>query len=264
VVVGTGGYVSAPVIVAQKLRGGKVLIHEQNAIPGRANLWLSKFASQVCVTFEGSERFFPGGTVEVTGMPIREEFSRLPGKLEARRKLGLRDDAFTVLVSGGSQGARKLNSLMLEAWLAIDDGGAQVLHQVGPKNVDSVSAPADCYRVEGYLDNPAAMAAADIAVCRAGASTLAELAAAGLPAILIPYPYAYADHQTHNARHFVDKGAAILMPEDTATSAGLAEAIIELRASAEKRDNMTKAALALARPDAAKRVAELVLLLREQ
>jgi UDP-N-acetylglucosamine--N-acetylmuramyl-(pentapeptide) pyrophosphoryl-undecaprenol N-acetylglucosamine transferase len=265
VVAGTGGYVSAPVILAQKLRKGKILIHEQNAIPGKANLWMSKWADQVCVTFEGTQRLFPVAQVEVTGMPIREAFAHLPGKAAAREHLNLRSDDFTVLVLGGSQGARKLNSLMTQAWPMLDDGSTQVLHQVGQKNLETVPVPTDAqgnqstsYRIEGYIDAPPAMAAADIAVCRAGASTLAELAAAGLPAILVPYPYAYADHQTLNARHFVDRGTALLMPEDTTTIESLAEAIVELRGHPDKRDNMCNAARALARPDAARRVAELV------
>ncbi len=260
VVVGTGGYVSAPVVIAHKLRRGKILIHEQNAIPGKANLWMSSWVNQVCVTFEGTQRLFHNAEVEVTGMPIREEFAHLPAKIAAREQLSLRPDAFTVLVLGGSQGARKLNSLMTQAWPTVDDGCTQVLHQVGPKNLDSVSVPdASRYRIEGYIDVRPAMAAADIAVCRAGASTLGELAAAGLPAILVPYPYAYADHQTANARHLVDQGAALLMPEDSTTEESLTRAIVELRGDPHKRDNMSSAARAMARPDAARRVAELVI-----
>lgn len=250
---------SAPVVLAQRLRHGRILIHEQNAIPGKANVLMSRWADIACVTFEGTARFFRAAAAEVTGMPIREEFGHLVSKADARQKLGLEKDAFTVLISGGSQGAVKLNSLMLEAWPTLDDGRTQVLHQVGPKNVQSVSSPSPAYRVEGYLDNPTAMAAADMAVCRAGASTLAEIAASGLPTVLVPYPYAYADHQTANARHFVDRGAAILMPESSVTADRLAQAIAELRGSGDKRDNMSRAARTLARPDAARRVAELVI-----
>jgi len=260
VVIGTGGYTTAAVLLAARTLGMKIVIHEQNAVPGRTNLWLARIADRVCVTFESSASYFDSRKVVVTGMPIREVFSRLPAKAEARRALGLREDAFTILIIGGSQGARRLNELMLGAWPLLDDGATQVLHQVGERNVEEARAAAEefgkSYRVEAYLDTPAAMAAADLVICRSGASTIYEVAAAGLPSILIPYPFAYADHQKRNAEYLVEHGAAILCEEGMCSSRWLVDIVRELREAPERLAAMASASAALARPDAARKVAE--------
>jgi len=263
VAIGTGGYTTAAVLIAQRLLGGKIVIHEQNAIPGRTNRLLGIIADRVCVTFNSSADYFSAKKVVVTGMPIRKEFASLPEKPEARSKLGLRVDAFTILVIGGSQGARRLNELMFSAWPMLNDGATQVVHQVGDRNVEQARSFAEefgsMYRVETYVDAPLAMAAADLVVCRSGASTLAEITAVGLPSIQVPYPYAYADHQKRNAEYLVSRGAAILCEEQYCTSEHLASLICELRSNSEKLGAMASASAAAGRPDAARTVAEVAM-----
>jgi UDP-N-acetylglucosamine--N-acetylmuramyl-(pentapeptide) pyrophosphoryl-undecaprenol N-acetylglucosamine transferase len=238
VVLGTGGYTCAAVLLAQKLRHGKLVIHEQNAIPGRTNLWLSKMADMVCVSFEESASHFQRGPktrVVCTGMPVREEFSSLPDKNTARINMGLNADLFTVFVVGGSQGARKLNEVALSMWPLLDDDRIQMLHQTGTKNLAEVRSRAESinnpnrYIVAGYVDMPVALACADIVVSRSGASTLAEISAAGLPSILVPYPYAYADHQRLNAEVFSARRASVVLPDESLTAESVASVIMKLR-----------------------------------
>lgn len=268
-VLGTGGYTTAAVLVAAKSLGCRIVIHEQNAVPGRTNRRIARIADRVCVSFESSARYFQARKVVVTGMPVRREFACLPPKAGARRALGLEENAFTILVLGGSQGARTLNDTVLSAWPLIDDGAAQVLHQTGPRNLaDALAHPGlsavgeqagSRYRVEGYVDTPAAMAAADLVISRAGASTLAEITAAGLPSVLFPYPHAYAMHQHHNARHLADQGAAVLCDDETTSPQALAALVVDLRDSPERLQAMASAARSLGRPDAADAVARVVI-----
>jgi UDP-N-acetylglucosamine--N-acetylmuramyl-(pentapeptide) pyrophosphoryl-undecaprenol N-acetylglucosamine transferase len=138
VVIGTGGYTTASILLAQRTIGGRIVIHEQNARPGRTNITLARFADKICVTFEASAAFLPKDKVVVTGLPIRREFRSLPGKAEARRALGLDEGMFTVVAVGGSQGARKPNEIIAAAWPLFDDGKTQILHQVGNRNVDEM------------------------------------------------------------------------------------------------------------------------------
>jgi len=263
VAIGTGGYTTAAVLIAQRSLGGKIVIHEQNAVPGRTNRFLSIIADRVCVTFNSSADYFSAKKVVVTGMPIRQEFAALPEKIEARSRLGLKVDAFTILVIGGSQGARRLNELMFYAWPMLNDGATQVIHQVGDRNIEQARSFAGelgpLYRVESYVDTPLAMAAADLVVCRSGASTLAEITAVGLPSIQVPYPYAYADHQKKNAEYLVSRGAAILCEEQSCTSEHLADLIRDLRSNPEKLRAMASASHAMGRLGAARTVAEVAL-----
>lgn len=263
VVVGTGGYTTAAVLMAQRMLHGKIVIHEQNAIPGKTNLWLARIADRVCVTFDSSAAFFSKEKVVVTGMPIRAEFAKLPSKAEARRALEFDESAFTILVVGGSQGAKRLNELVLEAWSRIDDGSTQVLHQVGARNLDELQTrradTGNRYRIEAYVDMPVAVAAADIVICRSGASTIAEITAAGLPAILVPFPYAYANHQKLNAEHLAEHGAAIICEESVTSADMLATVITDLRSSPEKRASMSSSSASLAKPDAASEVAKVLI-----
>lgn len=259
VVVGTGGYTTAAVLLAARSLGLPIVIHEQNAVPGRTNTWLARMAGKVCVSLESSAAFFPEGKVVVTGMPVRREFRLLPDKKEARRALGLDENAFTIVVVGGSQGAVALNKLVSEMWPMIDDGSTQVLHQLGKRNYEECKGrESKGYRVEAYLDMPLAIAAADLFIGRSGASSIAEVTAAGLPSVLIPYPYAYADHQTRNAEEVEAQGAAVVYKQDQVTAQILAEKVRELR-STDKLSAMAAASRAVGKPDAADRVAEVVL-----
>lgn len=238
VVLGTGGYTCAAVLLAQKLRRGKLVIHEQNVVPGRTNLWLSKMADMVCLSFEESAVHFhcsPRTRVVCTGMPVREEFASLPDRNTARVNMGLDADLFTVFVVGGSQGARKLNEVSLNMWPLLDDNTTQILHQTGIKNLAEVQSKVerinnpDKYRVEGYVDMPLALACADLVLSRSGASTLAEISAAGLPSVLVPYPFAYADHQRLNAEVFSARMASVVLPDESLTAESVASIIMKLR-----------------------------------
>lgn len=273
VVIGTGGYTTASILLAQRSLGGRTVIHEQNARPGRTNLMLAGFTDKICVTFEASAAFLPKDKVVVTGLPIRREFRSLPDKAEARRSLGLDEGLFTIVAVGGSQGARKPSEIIAAAWPLLDDGRTQVLHQVGAKNVDEMrsvlgrylkSRPGrECeqqrYHIEAYVDMPAALASADLVISRSGASTIAEITAVGLPSILFPYPHAYADHQAMNARCLVEPGAAVLCGDASTTPEELAGIISDLRSDPERLAAMAKASAALGKPDAADRVARVAL-----
>jgi UDP-N-acetylglucosamine--N-acetylmuramyl-(pentapeptide) pyrophosphoryl-undecaprenol N-acetylglucosamine transferase len=260
VVMGTGGHAAAAVVIAQRTRRGRIVIQEQNAIPGRTNLWLSRFADKICVTVESSAACFPAGKVVVTGMPIRREFASLPDKADARRALGLREDLFTIVIVGGSQGAKRINELMLAAWPRICDGETQVLHQVGRLNIDEMrDKAAEDYRVEPVVDMPLALASADLVIGRSGASTLAEITAAGTPSVLIPYPYAYADHQRLNAEELEKRGAAIVRIESDLTAESLADLIVDMRSAPDRLRAMSAASKACGKPAAAARVAQVVM-----
>lgn len=269
VVIGTGGYTTAAILLAQRGLGGRIVIHEQNALPGRTNRLLARIADRVCVTFESSVAFLPKGKVVVTGLPIRREFRCLPGKAEARRALGLDEGLFTVGAVGGSQGARKPNEIIAAAWPLIDDGGTQLFHQVGDRNIEEMRSRVGSaevrrgYRVEAYVDMPLALASADLVISRSGASSIAEITAVGLASILFPYPHAYADHQTKNAEFLVERGAAVLCNDSTTTPEMLAGIVSDLRASPDKLSAMASASAVLGRPDAADRVAEVALSIAE-
>jgi len=261
VALGTGGYTTAAVLVAQRTLGGRIVIHEQNVVPGRTNRRLARIADRVCVSFDVSAGWFPAGKVVVTGLPVRREFSCPPDRTQARRALGLEQDLFTLLVVGGSQGARKLNELMIGAWPLIDDGSTQVLHQLGARNVDQAASTGSDgrYRTQAYVDMPPAMAAADLVIGRSGASTVAEITASGLPSILVPYPHAVADEQTANAKYLADRGAALVFEERILTPEVLAGAVNGLRSSPDTLAEMSKSSKSLGTPDAARRVARVVL-----
>lgn len=264
VVLGVGGYASVPTVVAARLRRTSVVLHEQNAIPGLANRWLGRLAAMVAVSFPATARFFPVGRVAVTGNPVRAEIR--PGDArDARARLGLSPDRLTVLIFGGSQGARRLNASLLEALprLAAEAARIQFVHATGERDLAEVRA---AYRAHGlracaepfFDDMATAYRAADFAICRAGAGTIFELAAMGKPALLVPYPYAANDHQRLNAEAMVTAGAAWTLPDDFCDGPRIAAT---LEAALEKPDLlrcMGEQARSLARPDAADRIVDLL------
>lgn len=265
IVIGTGGYVTAAVALAQAVRRGCLLIHEQNLIPGRTNLLLSKFATRICLTFDDSMRYFPAHKCVVTGLPIRSDLVRLPRKEVSRNSLGLSVDLFTILVLGGSQGARALNNVIADSVMELSKLPVQVYHQVGERNFDERDAGCEHtgwshYHVCAYINDMAlAYAAADLVVGRCGASTVAEITCAGLPAILVPYPYAYADHQRYNAEFVARRGGALVVLESEFTPEKLVTLVQELLASPEKLARMGEASRSLGKPNAAADIATLAL-----
>ena len=258
VVIGTGGYTTASILLAQRSLGGKIMIHEQNARPGRTNIFLAKLADKICVTFDASTAFLPKEKVVLTGLPTRREFKSLPDKIAARRALGLDESMFTIVAVGGSQGAKRPNEIISAAWPLIDDGATQLLHQVGARNINDIKARPR-YHVKAYIEMPIALASADLVISRSGASTISEITSVGLPSILFPYPHAYADHQTTNAKCLVEPGAAVLCNDAATTPEALAGIISDLRASTDKLAAMAQASAALGKPDAADRVAAIAL-----
>jgi UDP-N-acetylglucosamine--N-acetylmuramyl-(pentapeptide) pyrophosphoryl-undecaprenol N-acetylglucosamine transferase len=256
VVLGMGGFVSGPGGLAAWMQGRPLLVHEQNAVPGLTNRLLARLARVVLEAFPGS--FEPRRGARHTGNPVRADLGALPPPEE---RLAGRGSPLRLLVLGGSQGARALNEAVPAALALLPErAGVTVWHQAGPSQIDAARA---AYaragvegRVEAYLeDMAAAYAWADLALCRAGAMTLAELCAVGLGAVLVPFPFAVDDHQTRNARFLAERGAARLLPQGELDPARVAAWLAELAADRGTLMAMARAARALARPDAAAAVA---------
>lgn len=261
--VGVGGYTSAGVAVAEWLRGGRIVLHEQNSVPGRTNRMLARLARKVCVTFEESTAYFPRGKTVVTGLPVRPDVIRGVDRRAARESLGLRPEGFVLLVLGGSQGARRINEMTLEAVPALTEAGLQVLHQSGAKNYEGVVSrkpEAAGYLVRPYIeDMAAAYSAADLVVSRAGASTIAEVAVRGLPAVLIPYPHHRDMHQMKNAEVVARAGAGLAVEEGGLAGSALAAIVLDLAGDPGRLEAMARASKELARPNAAEEIAKIVL-----
>jgi UDP-N-acetylglucosamine--N-acetylmuramyl-(pentapeptide) pyrophosphoryl-undecaprenol N-acetylglucosamine transferase len=252
-----GGFTSLPPVYAGHKLGLKTFVHDSNARPGRANVLTSRFCTQVFLGLDAAKSFFGGRATVLTGTPVRPEIKSRPTRGEAAALFGLDPEKTTILVTGGSQGARRLNELCAGAVAKFPEG-IQVLHIAGALDFDRVSqiagARAD-HRVLGFCDRmAAAYAVADLIISRSGASSLTEVSIAGLPSILVPFPYAADDHQTRNAEVFERAGAAKLVQErnlDEGKLAALALSILNDPATSER---MAAAARALAIPDAAERV----------
>jgi len=254
-VVGVGGYASVSLVVAAWLRRIPTLLLEQNVVPGAANRLLARLAGRVCVGFAETEACFPGGRAVHTGNPVRADVLRgRPAPLAER--LGL-------LVFGGSAGAHRLNEAALEALRLLGPAtrALDVTHQSGEADLATVRAGYAALglaaRVEPFIvDMGGAYARAHLVIARAGAMTCAEVTALGLPAILVPYPYAADDHQRRNAEALVRGGAAEMILDRELTGERLAAGVRALADDRERRGAMAVRARALGRPDAAERVTE--------
>ena len=254
-VVSFGGFAAGPGGIAARIAGIPLLVHEQNRAAGLTNKVLAKFARQVMVGFPQT---FVGEVL--VGNPVRAQIAQVAPPAQRDFAHG---GALRLLVLGGSQGARALNNAVPQAVAALGLP-VDVLHQAGEKMLDEArSAYAGAgveARVEPFIaDMAAAYAWADLVVCRAGALTLAELCAVGVGSVLVPFPQAVDDHQTRNAEYLVERGAALLLKQDDALAARLGDVLAELTRDPGKRRAMADAARALARPDAAQRVADAVL-----
>ena len=258
-VLGMGGFTSTAPILAGRLRGISTFIHESNAVPGKANRITARIVRAVLLGFKECAPFFPKVRTEVTGTPVRTELKRLDRQV-ARQKLGLRADLTTMLVMGGSQGASGVNQAIIKSLPLLRELPLQVVHLSGARDERLV---ADNYRRENVPAFVAAFhhrmeevySAADFAIARAGAASLAELASFALPSILIPFPYAADDHQTRNAEIFVRAGGAILVNESQISGDLLPHQIKELIGDQEKLRRMSENCARLAPEDAAGRVA---------
>ncbi len=260
-VIGTGGYVAASVVLAQALRGGKSLIHEQNMVPGRTNSLLAKFASRICVSFEDALKCFPAGRTVFTGLPVRPELLKVPERTVSRRKLGLDPEKFTVLVFGGSQGAQTLNRAVASALPRLKGMPIQLFHQAGKRNFGEAEESAKSagwadYHLRAFVeDMAAAYGAADLIVCRSGASTVCEITIVGLPAIFVPYPFAITNEQRLNAKYVADHGGAAVIEDAEFTGDALANHIERFLNAPEELQRMAEASKKLGRPNAAHDVA---------
>lgn len=268
-VLSMGGFAAGPGGIAAWLTRRPLVVHEQNSIPGLTNRVLAKLARRVLVGFPGAF----SGRAEDAGNPVRADIHQLP---DPAQRLGQRLDhsvdqridqaptvnskAINLLVLGGSQGAGSLN-VTVPAALAQVSQAVCVRHQCGERHrqatTDAYAGYAIDVQVEPFIDDMAcAYGWADLVICRAGALTVAELTAAGVGSLLVPFPFAVDDHQTHNAQHLVSHGAARLCPEDTLDAASLAALVNELLGAPEQLKAMAVNARQLARPEAAARVAE--------
>lgn len=253
---GMGGFVSGPGGLAARALGLPLTIHEQNVVPGMTNQWLSRIATDLFEAFPGS---FPAGRgAHTIGNPVRQSILDL---LPPHERLRGRTGAPRLLVLGGSLGAQALNALLPAALAALPQAARpEVRHQAGERTLD---AACDAYRLSGVAaavtpfirDMAEAYAWADLVVCRAGALTVSELAAAGVASVLIPYPFAVDDHQVGNARYLADAGAARLVIQRDLTESGLTALLTELLGDRAALLTMAERARNLAQPDATARIA---------
>ncbi|HJZ86522.1 MAG TPA: undecaprenyldiphospho-muramoylpentapeptide beta-N-acetylglucosaminyltransferase, partial [Polyangia bacterium] len=251
-VVGVGGYSSGPMVLAAALRRLPTAILEQNSIPGLTNRILGRLARRAFVAFEVSRKYFPKRKTALAGNPIRSQLRTLP-KADPTQP--------TVLVVGGSQGAHALNELVADALAALPAPRPRVVHQTGEADCAAIAAR---YRelgvaadVRAFIDDmAAAYAAADLVVCRAGATTIAELTAVGRPAIFIPFPFAADDHQFWNAHALADAGAALVHRQSEITPSALAAELAALLADPARRAAMSARMRALGKPDAARDIVD--------
>ena len=262
IVVGTGGYVSLPVVLMASLMGKKTLIQEQNSYPGLSTRILALIADRVCLSYESSLRYFPiKKKLRISGNPIRAEV------LSGNRGKGLKSfdldpDKKTVFVFGGSQGAKRINQAIREGINNLEQfGGVQLLWQTGKKDFEEIEGFMKGKRltltVLPFIDDMAsAYAVSDLLVCRAGALTLAEVTACGKPSILVPYSFATADHQRFNALFLKERGAAEVVLEKELEGESLTKKIIQLLRDDNRLKEMSKNALALAKPFAASQIVE--------
>jgi len=258
VVLGAGGFASGPGGVASWLLRRPLVVHEQNAVAGLTNRILARLATRVLEGFPGS--FGPGIHAECVGNPVRPEIAAVA---PPERRYAGRAGRARLLVFGGSQGAQRLNAVVPAALAELPESlRPDVLHQTGKLGFDDT---VQAYRTRGieadvrpFIDDMAgAYGWADLAVCRSGALTIAELAAAGVPAILVPFPAAVDDHQTRNAEHVVEARAALMLPDRELTPVSLAARLRELLEAGRPRLlAMARAARATARPDADQRLAD--------
>jgi UDP-N-acetylglucosamine--N-acetylmuramyl-(pentapeptide) pyrophosphoryl-undecaprenol N-acetylglucosamine transferase len=263
VVVGYGGYVSMPVYLAARRRRLPLVVHEQNALPGLANKFGARVATRVAVSFPDT----PLKGAEYVGLPLRRMISQLDRqalRAEGRAAFGLDPDLPTLVVTGGSQGAWKLNRAVAGAAAALGGAGVQVLHVVGPRGLEDPEwsepegLPSVPYVVVPFVERmDHALAAADLMICRAGASSVVEAAASGVPAVFVPLPIGNGE-QEHNARPVVAAGGALMVPDAAFTATYVADEVPPLATDAERLARMGEAAAGLVPSDADERLARII------
>ncbi len=271
VVIGTGGFVCGPVLMAAALSGIPTMIQEQNVIPGVTNTILAKVVNKIALGYEeAAERFKQKNKLVFTGNPVRQDIMTV-SRQEGLAFLGFDPNKFTLVIAGGSRGARSINTAMLTVHKYFkNEDDIQILHITGDHEYDRVMKQLDGVNGQGFYGKgsrivpyshhmPSVLAAADLVVYRAGAVGLAELAARGIPSILVPYPYAAEDHQRYNAQAFVMNGAARMILDKLLTGSDLLDEIIYLKENRPLLQRMATASLAMGRSDAASVIADIAL-----
>jgi UDP-N-acetylglucosamine--N-acetylmuramyl-(pentapeptide) pyrophosphoryl-undecaprenol N-acetylglucosamine transferase len=254
IVVGVGGYASGPAMIAAVVRGVPTLAFESNRVPGFANRAVASFVSAAAVHFEETAKYFRNA--QVTGVPVRTDFFQAQSQRASHSP--------TILVTGGSQGAKALNKAFREAAPELVNRmpNLRIIHQTGERDLADTKAAYEKAGIEAEVsafvtDMPAAFAKADLILCRSGASTVAEIAAAGKAAIFVPFPFATDDHQKRNAEALSTKGAALLLVESELTPERLANEVSSLMLNANRLQEMSATAKTMAHPEAARAIARL-------
>ena len=254
----TGGYIAAPAILAARSLGIPVVLHESNALPGKVTRWLGRWCAVVALGFREAQAYLPRHKTVVVGTPVRPDFLAIT----ATDTAAIPPDAFVVLITGGSQGAVRLNQLVrpcVPGWVG---RGWWVVHQTGDQDPECGRYTHPQYIERAFFPDMAGwMARAQVVVARAGAGTLSELALLGKPAILIPYPWAADNHQQYNADIFAQRGAAIVRQQSALTPTELDALLTELATDTKRLTQLSQAMAELAVPDSARRMAEVLTLL---
>lgn len=250
-----GGFVAGPALLAAVAKRIPIVVMEPNAIPGFTHRHLARFVARALVSFPEAARWFPEGRTQVTGMPIRQEFFDVPVKL--------REFVLTILITGGSQGSRTLNRAVEESWRLWGNVSVRLIHQTGTGMYEELAPKFRASGVAGEIvpflaDMPRAFAEADLVVSRAGMGAVSELAAAGKPSILVPFPAASDEHQLKNAQAMEKAGAARLVLDAEMTGARLVDEVTKLAGTHGLLEKMGAAARGFARPGAAQRAADLL------
>ena len=251
----TGGFVAGPVLLAALWKRLPVIVMEPNAIPGFTHRKLARFVARALLSFPETAKWFPPQVAAVTGLPVRGEFFAIPPKP--------RGGPLTVLITGGSQGSRTLNRAAQESWKLWEPGAVRLIHQTGAVAYPELESAFQASGIDGEMspflaDMPAAFAAADIVVSRAGMGTVSELAAAGKPSILVPLPTAADQHQLRNAEAMERIGASRMILDAEFSGQRLAAEVVRLSQSPDRLGAMGEAARGFAKPDAARRAAEVL------
>ncbi|CAN5486644.1 undecaprenyldiphospho-muramoylpentapeptide beta-N-acetylglucosaminyltransferase [soil metagenome] len=263
--VGVGGYASGPLLLAASLKGIPTLIQEQNSYAGLTNKVLARWAKRICVAYPDMEQFFPADKLKLTGNPVRSDIQLADQQIEAGRLLfGLETSRPTLLIIGGSQGARTINESIEAGLQRFVDAGIQVVWQTGPgfsERAKAAVAAVGSPLIKAYdfiYDMDKAYAVADVVVSRAGALSVSELCLVGRPAILVPFPAAAEDHQTKNAMSLVEHNAALLV-NDRAAREELITSALNLLSNPTQQQQLRTQIKTLAKPNAARDIAEEVI-----
>ncbi len=270
-VMGTGGYVSGPALIAAKIMNIPYMLHDSDAIPGIVSRKMSPWAKAVNTSFDEAKKYLKSKNIQLNGNPLRNDFNTLD-KNECLNELGLISDKFTILVMGGSQGAKSINEAISHCALElIENLNVQIIHQTGTKNYESYMDSIDAelrnnqsYLPKAYLENMGLyLSCADLVIARAGSLSLSEFNLCELPSILIPYPYAANNHQYHNAKALEELNASVCLEDNMCDGDNLVEIITNLVNDKDKLKVMKEANKKLAKPDATQKIADMLVSIGE-